>query len=345
MNDILQMQQKIVPEIIDLMEKRYTILRAIYYKEPIGRRTLASQIGLGERIVRTEVNFLKNQGLIDIDSIGMTVTPEGENIIDALKGCIHELKGLALVEDILEDKLGLAKVVIVPGNIDDDPLILKEAGRAGANYVKNLISDNQIIAVTGGSSVRELVNSMPKMANKNNLLVVPARGGMGKEVSTQANTIAANLANRLNANYRLLHMPDIISQETLDTIIDEPIIKDIISNIEKTDLLIFGIGRADEMFRRRGMKPDEIEVLRNKGAVAEAFGYYFDKYGNVVDKTSTIGVKFEDVSKINTIVAIAGGKRKAEAIMATKTHNKNSILVTDEGAAREIVRLLESSDN
>lgn len=344
MNEILLLEQKIVPEIIDLLEKRYTILRTIYFGEPIGRRTLASQLNIGERIVRSEVNFLKNQGLLYINSSGMVVTPEGENIIDTLKGFIHELKGLSSIEDLVRERLGLAKVIIVPGNIDEDPLILKEVGRVGAHYIRNLIADNQIIAVTGGSSVGELVNNMPKVTNRNNILVVPARGGMGKEVETQANTVAANLANRMNANYRLLHVPDVMSKETLDTIINEPGIRDIISSIEKTDLLIYGIGRADEMFKRRGLSNEEIAVLTEKGAVAEAFGYYFDKHGNVVDKTSTIGVKFEDVRKINTIVAVAGGKCKAEAIIATRTYNSNSILVTDEGAAREIIRLLESGD-
>lgn len=340
--DILQLQQKIVPELIDLLEKRYTILRAIYFNTPIGRRTLASKLNIGERVVRTEVNFLKNQGLIEINSMGMMVTREGENIIDTLKEFIHELKGLSSIEDIVREKLGLAKVIVVPGDIDTDPLILKEVGRVGAHYIRNLITSNQIIAVTGGSSVGELVNNMPRITNKSNILVVPARGGMGKVVETQANTVAANLANRLNANYRLLHVPDVMSRETLETILNEPGIREIINSIEKTNLLIYGIGRADEMFKRRGLNSDEIKELKDKGAVAEAFGYYFDRWGNVVDKTSTIGVRFEDVCKIDTIVAVAGGKCKAEAIIATKTYNKNSILVTDEGAAREIVRLLET---
>lgn len=341
LKEILQLQQKIVPELIDLLEKRYTILRTIYFNCPIGRRTLASKLNIGERVVRTEVNFLKNQGLVEIDSTGMFVTREGENIIDALKDFIHELKGLSSIENLIRKKLDLAKVIIVPGNIDEDPTILKEVGRVGAQYIKNLIKDNQIIAVTGGSSVGELVNNMPKINGKNNILVVPARGGMGKIVETQANTVAANLAEKLNANYRLLYVPDVMSKETLETIINEPGIKDIIRSIQKTDLLIYGIGRADEMFKRRGLSSGEMDELRNKGAVAEAFGYYFDKYGNVVDKTSTIGVKFEDVQKIDTIVAVAGGRCKAEAIIATKTYNKNSIIVTDEGAAKEIVRLLK----
>lgn len=342
MNDLLLLQQKIVPELMELLEKRYTILRAVYFNMPIGRRALASQLDIGERIVRTEVNFLKNQGLININSMGMSVTVDGENIIDTLKEFIHELKGLSSIESLIEKKLGLEKVIIVPGNTDIEPLVLKEMGRVGANYLKSLIYDSQIIAVTGGSSVGELVSNMPKMTNKTNVLVVPARGGMGKVVETQANTVAANLANKLNSNYRLLHVPDVMSRETLETILNEPGIRDIINSIGRSNLLVYGIGRADEMSRRRGLNSIETKELMDKGAVAEAFGYYFDRQGNIVDITSTIGVRFEDVKHIDRIVAVSGGGNKAEAIIAIKTYNSNSVLITDEGAAREIIRLLDN---
>lgn len=340
LRDLLVLQQRIVPELMGLLEKRYTILRAIYFKGPIGRRVLAQELNIGERIVRTEINFLKNQGLIDITSMGMNVTSEGETIIDTLKEFIHELKGLSILEDLMRVNLGLAKVIIVPGDIDADPLVLKEMSRVGAQYVKNLITDNEIIAVTGGSSVCELVDSIPKVTKKTNIIVVPARGGMGRLVETQANTITANLANKLNASYKLLHVQDVMSRETMEIVLNEPAIRQILNTISKANLIIYGIGRADEMAKRRGLSDEDMDKLMKKGAVSEAFGYYFDKLGNIVEKTSNIGVKFEDIKNIDTIVAVAGGSNKAEAIAATRTYNKNSILITDEGAAKEIARLL-----
>lgn len=44
---------------IDLLKKRYEILKTIYYNQPVGRRALSQELNLGERIVRTEVEFLK----------------------------------------------------------------------------------------------------------------------------------------------------------------------------------------------------------------------------------------------------------------------------------------------
>ncbi|KPU45250.1 central glycolytic regulator protein [Oxobacter pfennigii] len=340
MKNLISIQQKIVPEIIELLEKRYTILRTIYFNQPLGRRTLADLTGTGERIVRAEVNFLKGQGLVIIDQSGMTVTNEGEEIIDSLKDFIREIKGLSFIEDTIKSGLGFKKVIVVPGNADEDKDVIKEMGRAGALYVKGIIKDNDIIAVTGGTSVNELVKGMPQGMNKSNLLVVPARGGMGRLVEIQASTLAQRLAEKLGAGYKLLHVPDVMSKATFETIINEPSIKDIIESIQNANLLIHGIGRTDEMAKRRGLSDKEFEELTEKGAVGEAFGYYFDKDGNIVGKASTIGLNFENVKNIDNIVAIAGGSGKAIAISAAKSFNKNCILVTDEGAAKEIVKLI-----
>jgi len=57
--NILKLEQKIVPELIDLLGKRYDILRTIYYNQPIGRRILANQMCISERIVRNENKFFK----------------------------------------------------------------------------------------------------------------------------------------------------------------------------------------------------------------------------------------------------------------------------------------------
>ena len=44
MQEILKLQMKIVPELVEVLEKRYNILRTIYYKQPIGRRILANDL-------------------------------------------------------------------------------------------------------------------------------------------------------------------------------------------------------------------------------------------------------------------------------------------------------------
>ncbi len=339
LEEILKLQQKIIPEMIELIEKRYNILRNIYYNQPIGRRVLARNLELSERVVRTEINFLREQNFIDITLPGMTITSEGEEIIDKLKDFIHEIKGLSELENSLKKKLGVKGVIIVPGNSDEDITVLKELGRASANYLKSILHDRQIVAITGGSTVKDVIDNIFKINNLNNVMVVPARGGMGRNLETQANTLVSNLANKLNCNYKLLHVPDNLSTEAMNAMMKEKDVKEVLKIIDNADILIYGIGRANDMARRRGLAADEINHLIDKGAVGEAFGYYFNRQGEVVYSTPTMGIRNEQASKIEHLIAAAGGKCKAEAIISTEINNSNSVLITDEGAAREILRL------
>ncbi len=162
MQEILSLQKKIVPELVEVLEKRYNVLRTICYNQPIGRRVLANQLNLGERIVRTEISFLKSQNLIEINTPGMTVTEEGQEVVDRLKDFIHELKGLSDIEESIRLFLRLKDVIIVPGDTNENPTILKELGKATANYVKTIIKNNDIIALTGGILLKNLLKHFLK---------------------------------------------------------------------------------------------------------------------------------------------------------------------------------------
>lgn len=341
LQQILKLQQKLVPEFIELLQKRYNILRTIYYNQPIGRRILANNLGIGERVVRSEISFLKEQKLIEVNTPGMSVTEEGEEILNSLKEIIHELKGLTEIEEIIKTKLNLREVIVVPGNVSEDPTVMNEIGRVSALYLKSILTkDDTIIALTGGSSVKALVDNFPKTASDSNMLVVPARGGMGRDVELQANTLTASLANKLKASYRLLHVPDKISNDALNMMLKEKEVNEIVEDIRKANILIYGIGSAHNMALRRGLSDEMIEKLNKLGAVGEAFGYYFNQNGEIVYSTPTIGVNHEDMKNFETLIAVAGGRNKAKAIIATERSNFNSVLITDEGAAKEIVNLL-----
>ncbi|WP_423219491.1 sugar-binding transcriptional regulator [Clostridium polynesiense] len=328
---------KIIPELIETLEKRYSILRTIYFNQPIGRRILANKLELGERIVRTEIGFLKAQNLINISAPGMTVTKDGEEVLEHLKGYIHEIRGITSLEDDLKICLGVNRVIVVPGCIDTDNAVLKELGKAAANYLKSIIKDNDILALTGGSTIKEVVDSFPKTSQYKNILVVPSRGGMGKKMETLANTLASVLADKLNGSYNMLHVPENISEEVLGTLMKEKEIKETIDNIHKANIFLYGIGKAEDMARKRGISEAQIEELKSLGAVGEAYGCYFNIHGEVVYTTPTLGITLCDSGRINTHIAVAGGRHKVEAIIAACINQKKVTLVTDESAAKEIL--------
>lgn len=339
MEHIIQLHKKIAPKLMETIETRYNMLRHIYYVQPIGRRALSVQLGMGERVVRAETDFLKIQGLLDITPAGMTVTSEGEALIIGLIDYIHKLHGLSGLEQQLADKLELRRAVIIPGNCDCDQTVKKELGQATARLLEQYIEDGTTLAVTGGTTTAEVAAAL--QASKKDVLVLPARGGLGEEVEYQANTIAAAMAKKLGGNYRLLYLPDHLSPETISTIASQdPGVREVLTRLKHTDILVFSLGRADTLARIRGLPEEKITELIDSGASGEALGYYFNLQGKLVYMNYSVGLHMEDVTKIKTVIAVAGGHSKAAAIVSVLRHNRHQVLVTDEAAAKEMLTLL-----
>ncbi len=338
MDKIIKFQKKIAPESLKIVEKRYYILKSLYGLQPIGRRGLSNKLSIGERIVRAELEILRKQGLIEISPYGMTVTKEGKSILQGLEDYIYKIRDIKDLEIKLENILDIAKVKIVAGSVDRDKLVLADLGKLAADYMEGIVNSGSIIGVTGGSTVAAVAAGISRPVGHSNVMVVPARGGMGPRVENQSNTIAAEMARGLQCKYYLLHASDTLEERVLHILLEDPQIQKVVNAIKSINLLIFGIGRADVMAKRRNLSSEIIRKLDSMEAVAEAFGYFFTKDGDVVYQMKTVGISYEDFKNIPTTIAVAGGKEKAQAIMAVSRLKDSMILITDQAAAFEIIK-------
>jgi central glycolytic genes regulator len=338
MQTLIDAQKKLLPDLLEIMQKRYRILQHIRLMQPIGRRMLSTNLEISERVLRSEVQFLKEQNLIDISSTGMTLTFEGTELLKNLEDMMKELSGLKDLEKKIKSILQIKDAVVVAGDSDLSPWVKKEMGRACVACMKERLTSQSIVAVTGGTTLAAVAEMMAPDPKQSDVLFVPARGGLGEDVKNQANTICARMAEKAMGNYRLLHVPDQLSHEAYQSMIEEPAIKEVLELIRSSSMVVHGIGDAITMAERRKTAPEELEKIKKNHAVAEAFGYYFNQEGEVVHKVRTIGIQLEDVKKADYVIAVAGGASKAKAIKAYMKQAHNSILITDEGAARELVR-------
>ncbi len=332
--DMLTVFRRIAPEVVELVERRHLILQSIQYLEPIGRRALAAKLDWPERMVRNEVDFLRDAGLIVAEPGGMQISPAGQKVLEGLKEIIRELHGLASLERALAEQLRLKRVIVVPGDSDLDEAVKREIARETAQFLREVLKPGAVLAVTGGSTLAEVARSLPAGQGVTDITVVPARGGLGEDVELQANTVAAAIARRLGARHRLLHVADDLGEGALDLVASDPKIKQVLDMIKAADIVLHGIGTAEEMARRRGLPEEAIQLLHQRGAVGEAFGYYFNARGEIVYTTSSVGLRFEDLDNVGMVVAVGGGHSKAEAALAVMSSRHQDVFITDEGAAR-----------
>lgn len=340
---IFEAQRKLVPEMMDLLSQRFKFLKFIEMSGPIGRRPLSIMVGLSERECRNEMENLRALDLIRIAKEGTTITTEGSKVLASLQPSIDEWTGHGLVERKLQTLLGIENVKIVPGNSDDNEAVKSLLAKEAANEFMQRIGEGEIVAVTGGTSVASIPQYMHVFEHADHLHFIAARGGVGNDIGLQANVIAASFAQACGGNYSTFYYPESLSAEAHEVFKREPTAIEMIKLYEKTDCVIHGIGDAHRMAELRNTSSEETKKLQEHSAKGEAFGYYFDEDGEIVHRIRTVGIQTEQLKNVPLIIAVAGGRNKAEAILSyMASAPQQTLLVTDEGAALAIIGKLTS---
>lgn len=336
---ILNTLSLIAPDLMEEMELRTLILERVAALEPIGRRALAARLHLAEREVRAAAEALKRAGCLTQSASGYGIDPAGAEFG----------RGGADGQQRAADIIGHRIVALADAGRRAG---LRRPRRRGHRFrgdgrggARGGAADPLPFtgrACDGGDGGRTVAKTAEAItvAAPMEITVVPAQGGMGGGISTQANTVAERFAQKLGGYYRFLHLPDGLSEAAADELARLPQVREPLELVRHADVLLYGIGRAMDLAQRRGLSRAEQETLRAEGAVAEALGFYLNAEGHVVGGGSSLAFKPEDIGRKNRAAAVAAGRAKAEAILAVCAHHPHKLLVVDEGAALRMLELL-----
>ena len=332
--------ESLAPEMAKTVIERYQILRNIYWMQPVGRRLLAEKLNVSERSLRTDTDDLRQQNLIAVSKSGMHVTPEGLQVVDGLTHLMDNILGRDQIERRLEKLFGIRQAIVVDGNSDSEKPVLAEFGKIVSQLLDvHLPHKENIIAVMGGTTMATVASHMQPLEHERHNIFVPARGGIGELVNIQANAISSVMAQKTKGSYRALYVPEQVSPETYGPLLQEPAVQEVVKLIEKSDCVIYSIGKALHMAARRKMSAENLSMLKQKRAVAESFGYFFNEDGEVVYKIPRIGLQLKDIKRIPLEIAVVGGKSKGKAVKAyLKNAPQQTCLVTDLACANEILK-------
>lgn len=337
MNKLFSVMERFAPELMELMTTRYQVLWQVLHNQPIGRRQLGKNVNCSERVVRTEIDILKSRGALQTTAAGIYLTPYGEEMLRDIDEYVPWLFNIQTLSEQLKERYGLEEVIIVPGDSYLSDFAKNDLGRAGAEYLRKKLYSSCILAVTGGTTLAEVANSMREVTYSERVCVVPARGGLGENVELQAGNIAAKIARAIGGQYRLLHIPDNVEESTAAALKKDVHISEVVKIIKSANILVHGIGPAMEMAYRRGLSASELDFLKKHQATGEALRYYYDRWGKIIFEIPGIGLERQDLENIELIIAVAGGSNKAQAIKAVLNSRQEKVLITDEGAAQQII--------
>ncbi|MDO5040622.1 MAG: sugar-binding domain-containing protein [Peptoniphilus sp.] len=333
----VELLSSFVPEFRNIFIRRYEILEYLNREGAVGRRTLSKKLKISERIIRDEIERLKEMNYVYVNSAGVNIKKEGKVNLKRFSEVYRELNNLTELGNRIASFLEIEEVVVVKGDSSKDDYAFTNLGAATAGLINVSMCDGDYIGVTGGKTLSAIADVLSENKRELDLTIIPARGTLGKNVEYQANSVASKIAERLNCDYRILPVPDAAPDKALNILLENEDIHRTYEMLKELDLLIFSIGRADEMLERKGADPQEKKEILERGAVSEVIGHYFDIKGEEVYTSQSVGISLEDFLNIPRVFGIAGGAEKAEAIISISKLRSDMVLVIDESAANCII--------
>lgn len=332
--------KRIAASQVEEIYQRAQLMERIHAIGPVGRRTLAASMQLSEREVRAAAEALKEEGLIVLNTTGMLLSEDGLKLLPEVRALCRNISGLFDLESQLKEKLNISRLSVVPGNADEDRMVLLDLGRATAQFLHQVVTDNMIIAVSGGSTMSEVARAMTPIPGA--VMVVPARGGFGRMAQMQADAVASELAQHIGGDYRLMHLPEGMDSDTLSKAAKLPGVRATLALMRNADVILYGVGRADDMAQRRGFSLSLRRQLLREGAVGEALGDFFDLSGKVIHQSPSLSSELGTGKQGSVSIMAAAGQRKAEAVLAAVRWHPPWALVVDEGLGLAILDLIDT---
>lgn len=338
MQNPLSVLISVAPELSELVERRYAVLRAVATGEPVGRRTLSDRLGWSERITRSEVELLREIGLTELGGSGVSLSEAGRQILAELGQIVSELQQLHSLQHRLAAEFSLRRVFVVRGDYETEAITRDALARAAGEAILDVLGPNDVVAVSGGSTLAKMAKHLFSRKNFPAVTIAPTGGGLGDALETEANTVVAQLAKALGARYRLLHLPSDLGEKSVNVLLDaQPAIREIFDLIRSANVVVQGVGTLQGVAERRKFTAARIRSLKQQGAVSESLGYFFDISGKVVEAAGGVGMRPEDLGHAAHVIAVAGGSSKAAAIRSLLNTGLQHVLVTDEATAYAIL--------
>lgn len=306
-----------------------TKVSKLYYEEGVRQEEIVTRLNLSRSKVSRMLQQARNEGIVRIT--------------------IFEPSGIyADIETTLEKRFHLREVVVVEAHQPDSQnSVSREIGIAASGYLARTIQSDDIIGISWGSTLNEMVEDLEPI-NLPNAHVVQIIGGLGRpESEMHATDLCRRLSKRINCKMTLLPAPGIVDdQVTRAVFLSDSHVQNTIRLFSKVKVAYVGIGAPseDSVVMRDGsiLKQSEVDELQGKGAVGDIALRYFDNYGQLVTTEldqRVIGMSPYELSIVECVVGVAGGPQKTEAILGALRGQLIDVLITDHATAKRLIEI------
>ncbi|TMV86015.1 sugar-binding transcriptional regulator [Thioclava sp. BHET1] len=299
----------------------------MYYTEGKRQAEIAEHLRLSQATVSRMLKRAEAEGIVRT-----TVIPPAGTFGD--------------LETALRERYALPEAIVVDCSEDREGAIMARIGEAAAHFVEATLRQDEIIGVSSWSqTIFRMVENIHPMKASRARYVVQTLGGMGDPaVQTHATQLTTRLARLTGAEPKLLPVQGVTgSREAKLLMLSDPYVRETLDLFGRISLAIVGIGAVEpsELLSRSGnvFSANELHDVTEAGGIGDISLRFFDTTGNAVRTPldeRVIGITFEDLARVDRVIALAGGQKKTEAIAGALRCGIIDVLVTDKFTAERL---------
>jgi DNA-binding transcriptional regulator LsrR (DeoR family) len=303
-------------------DEQLRLAARLYYVDGLGQMEVARLAKVSQAKVSRLLALARERGIVQIR------VAEYEPRDTQLEQEIQKRFGLDLV----------AAIKIHDGSATENARSM--LGHFGAPIVGSLIPKRGVIAIAGGRAMRDLVHVLPEDLERR-VTVVQAMGSIDSSVGpVDAVELARTIASRYGGIFLTLNTPAFVpDKRTHDAILGLEQVKSVFQCLRETQVALVGIGTLENsVFVERGvLSAADLAKIKQRGAVGEICGRFFDKDGKECDlpwRDRVISIGLDQLRKVPQVIGVVAGDDRSEAIAAAiRGKILKSLVIDSKGAA------------
>lgn len=304
----------------------------MYYDEGRTQDEIAATLGMTRSAISRMLSEARQKGIVEIH-------------------VRRPLRMDAQLESALVQRFGLRSAHVLiwkkPGSYEE---LRSRLGVVAAQVLTSLIAPDMVIGLPWGRTVSATIDalSVPEPVAVKVVQLVGVLGSGSHAYNAQA--LVERLARKLGGEGVYLYTPFIVDSEaTVRALLNNQHIRQAIETGKRCNIALLGVGTTDpqysSLYQGGHISLDQLEALRQAGAVGDVSGHHFDIYGRMPDiafHSYLVGIARDDLLMIPIRLGVAGGDAKVRPILGALRGGYVNVLVTDGGTAAQVLALDEA---
>lgn len=299
----------------------------LYFVEGKSQTEISVELDIYRTTISRMISKAKEEGIVNIEIVDYN----------------DEIFAL---EDYVQSKYGLKRIEIIDNQgLETDKQLSDAISKRAASLVRHVIKEKDIVGLSWGSTLSEMVEKLEVKTLKNVSFCPLAGGPSHINTKYHVNTLVYEMSRVLHGQTTFINST--VVQETEQVafgVLRSKYFQELLMLWSEIDVAIVGIG-GDLAYNtsqwRDLLTPADYDQLRKEAAVGEVCCRFFNEEGKPVHnqlQKRIIGFTLDQLGKVPKSIAIAYGDHKAQAILATIKKNYINHLVTDK---RTVLKMLQ----